>query len=104
MSSRFSAPIKSVLISGNLNSDLIYKLYPSTEFSEGGWNMTISSIAYTFNNDIVLKELCAISSNLVKSQKLNKNSEIETYEQPFLLFLLENSRTNHHKIINFGIL
>ena len=41
------APIKSIVITGNLNNtDLKYQLCPVNEFSEGVWNVAILSIAY----------------------------------------------------------
>ena len=86
-----SSPIKSVVIAGNLqNDDLIYKLCPSTEFSEGVWNICIVSLAYFCKNDV--KEVCEVSSNLVKSQKYTPNSEVELYDQPFTLFVLDSSK------------
>ena len=44
------------------------------------------------------KELCKISCNLVKGQKVNNSFEVEAYEQPFGLFILKNGL----HIINFG--
>ena len=66
------APIKSVILTGNLiKNDLIYHLCPVTEFSEGVWNICIRSIAFdcTIEN---FSELCQISCNVVKSQKFTK--------------------------------
>ena len=83
------APIKSVVISGNLkNNDLKYILCPSTEFSEGVWYISISSVA--FSTKTIISEICQISCNLVKAQKYRKDSyEIELYNQPFGVFLFE---------------
>lgn len=79
--STYDFPIKSVVIVGNLNSSLKYKLCPLTEFSEGKWNMCLYSAAYSCNiNDV--NSICSISCNLVKAQKYNLNNEIELYEQP----------------------
>jgi hypothetical protein len=85
-----SSVTKSVIISGNLNRNqpLTYKLCPnSTEFSQGLWNVSIPSISYTCHQRNV-NELCQISCNFVKSQRWNQN-EIETYQQPFGVFVLE---------------
>ena len=93
------APIKSVLITGNLkNSDLKYILCPSTEFSAGVWHMCISSVAYS-SNIAQIKELCEISCNLVKAQKYSASSyEVESYNQPFAIFLLEDSKSKKNAV------
>jgi hypothetical protein len=83
--------VKSVIISGNLNqtNSLTYKLCPnSTEFSQGLWNVSIPSISFSCST-VNVKELCQFSCNFVKSQRWSQNNEIETYEQPFGMFLLE---------------
>ena len=84
--------IKSVIVSGNLNRNLVYKLCPNTEFSEGAWNINIKTIAYSclIPN---FKELCEISCNLVKSQRYNDSFEVESYDQPFTIFVLESQKT-----------
>jgi hypothetical protein len=86
----FLSPIKSVILSGNLKdkNSVKYQLCPSTEFSEGLWNISVASIAYTCRERNV-KELCKVSCNLVKSQKFNNNQEVQSYQQPFLMLLLE---------------
>ena len=93
------APIKSIIISGNLkNKDLKYKLCPVNEFSEGVWNVAILSIAYFCAVDNFY-EHCQISCNLAKAQKFNsENFQVELYEQPFALFSVEEGR----KTIYFG--
>ena len=91
-------PIKSVIISANLkDSKLIYKLCPVTEFSNGVWNIAVKSISFSCGIENY-KELCKISCNLVKSQKLNNFFQVESYEQPFGVFSLENGI----HVINFG--
>ena len=94
------APVKSIILSGSINSNLCYKLCPSTEFSEGVWNISISSVAYRCKAPNV-NEISEISCNLVKSQKLNSNYEVESYDQPFGLLLIKSSDSK--KIVNFGI-
>jgi hypothetical protein len=93
------SPIKSVIVSGNLNrkNSIKYQLCPSTEFSEGLWNISVASIGFSCNERNV-KELCRVSCNLVKCQKFNSNQEVQTYEQPFALFKIETSE----KTIQFG--
>ena len=87
------AAIKSVIVSGNLNDNLVYKLCPNTEFSDGAWNVTIKSIGYSC---LVpnFKDLCQISCNLVKSQRYKDSYEVESYDQPFNIFLLETKTTS----------
>ena len=82
--STYQSLIKSVIISGNLNNSLKYKLCPSTEFSEGVWNLCVLSAAYSCNT-IQINAICSISCNLVKAQKYNSNNEIELYEQPLCI-------------------
>ena len=80
------APIKSVVISGNLlNNLLTYELCPASEFSDGVWNLCNSSISY-YCKAANVNEICQISCNLVKSQRYNKSFEVETYDQPFNVF------------------
>ena len=79
--STFDFPVKSVIIVGNLNRTLKYKLCPLTEFSEGKWNLSLFSAAYSCNTNDV-NEICSITCNLVKAQKYNLNNEVELYEQP----------------------
>ena len=95
------APIKSIAISGNLkNNDLKYILCPSTEFSEGVWYISISSVA--FSTKTTIGEICEISCNLVKGQKYKKDSyEVELYNQPFGVFLFE-AATQKKKIVYLG--
>jgi hypothetical protein len=88
-----SSVTKSVIISGNLNRNqaLTYKLCPnSTEFSQGLWHVSIPSISYNCYQRNV-NELCQFSCNFVKSQRWNQRNEIESYQQPFGVFLLETS-------------
>lgn len=88
-----SSVTKSIIISGNLNTNqpLTYKLCPnSTEFSQGLWNVSIPSISFICDERNV-KELCQFSCNFVKSQRWNQRNEIETYQQPFGVFVLETS-------------
>jgi hypothetical protein len=85
--------VKSVILSGNLNvkNSLKYKLCPnSTEFSQGLWNISIPSISFSCHERNV-KEVCQITCNFVKSQRWSKNNEIESYEQPLGMFLLETA-------------
>jgi hypothetical protein len=84
------SPIKSVILSGNLNvkNSLKYQLCPSTEFSEGLWNISIASINFSCREQNV-KEQCNVSCNLVKAQKFNSKQEVQSYQQPFALLLFQ---------------
>jgi hypothetical protein len=91
-------PIKSVIISGNLNKKLFYKLCPNNEFSDGYWNISINTVAYScrianFN------VLCELTCNLVRGQKYNDSFQVESYDHPLAIFLLETTKTTIH----FGI-
>jgi hypothetical protein len=94
-----TSSLKSVIISGNLNrkNSIVYKFCPNSgEFSQGLWNIAIPSISFTCNVPNV-KEICQFSCNLVKSQRWNSDNEIESYEEPFGMFLLQTGT----KIVNF---
>ena len=94
------SPVKSVIINGKINNPITYKLFPSTEFSEGVWNISLVSISYTCATSDV-EELCSVSCNMVKSQKLKDDSyTVESYEQPFGVFLLSSSKIRN--TITFG--
>ena len=83
-----SSVTKSIILSGNLNveQNLTYKLCPnSTEFSQGFWNMSISSISYICNQRNV-REICQFSCNFVKSQRWNAMNEIESINNPLVCF------------------
>ena len=91
-------PVKSVIISGNLQNDLVYKLCPPTEFSEGVWNIAINDIGFQVNVKN-FEALCQISSNIVKAQKYNDSFEVESYDQPFGIFTLKSKEKT---TIHFG--
>ena len=91
------APIKSVILTAHLkNNSVKYQLCPVNEFSEGVWNIAIQSIAYSCVDNF--QEHCQISCNLSKAQRINKTFEVESYEQPFGLFLLQKGQ----HVIYFG--
>jgi hypothetical protein len=90
MSGRYF-PIKSVILKGKLNENIVYRLCPITEFSEGIWCLSVRSLSYTINalpNQI--KNLFSISCNQIKGQKFSSSNEIETYNQPLSMFLIKN--------------
>ena len=100
-----TAPIKSVLLIGKVSSALIYRLCPSTEFSEGVWNLCLSSIAYSCTTPNI-EELCSISCNMVKSQRFNQEFIVESYEQPLGLCLIKTQKysANFGNHLNFLII
>ena len=91
------SPIKSVVVSGNLQSSIKYKLCPPSEFREGIWNICLSSIGVSCVIPNV-KEICTISCNLVNAEKYNRNNEVELYEQPLGITVI-NTGT---KVTQFG--
>ena len=101
--------IVTIVLKGKINNDIIYRLCPSTEFSEGVWNLCLLSIAFSCASNI--NELCSISCNMVKSQKLNEEYSVECYEQPLGMCLLnsEKSKNIHYfgksfkMFLNFNI-
>jgi hypothetical protein len=84
-------PIKSVVVSGNLKSTIKYLLCPPTEFRTGVWNISLSSIATSCHTRNV-KEICTISCNMVNADKYNKNNEVEVFEQPLAMTLIESDK------------
>jgi len=81
-------PIKSVLVTGNLQSGAVkYKLCPPSEFREGLWHICLSSIGVSCQIANV-KEMCIVSCNLVNAQKYNKHNQIEVYEQPLVMTII----------------
>ena len=67
----YVSPIKSIVISGNLQSSIKYQLCPPSEFRQGVWNICLSSIGVSCVIPNV-KELCSVSCNVVNAQKYNK--------------------------------
>jgi hypothetical protein len=90
MALRYHA-IKSVLIQGKIKEKLVYKLYPSNEFSEGVWNLCLVSISYSTDTNDNVKDIFSISCNVVKNQRFSESNEIEIYDQPLNSFLLDTS-------------
>ena len=84
-------PIKSVFIQGTIKEKLVYQLCPSTEFSEGIWNLCLVSLSYSNTTTNDYKGIFVISSNVVKSQKFSVSKEVENYDQPLNSFLLDSS-------------
>ena len=91
------APIKSVTICGNLSKSVTYKLCPSNEFSEGVWNISVSSLLYKCNIPN-FHAICEVSCNLSKAQRFNKFSEVELYQQPFGIFVLDSQGSTKVKL------
>ena len=94
-------PIKSVILKGTLKQGLVYRLYPNTEFSDGIWNLTISSLSYSLNVNNV-NDIFSISCNFIKDHKISHLNEVQNYQQPLGVFHLksiENDSTK--KVIYF---
>ena len=93
MTYRYS-PIKSVLLKGSIKDFIVYKLCPITEFSEGVWQLSLFSIAYTVPPIVnEFNDFYSISCNLVKGQKYSISNEVENYELPLSTFILRNKPT-----------
>ena len=87
-------PIKSVLIKGSIKDFIVYKLCPITEFSEGTWQLSIFSLAYTVLPIVnELNDFYSVTCNLVKGQKYSNSNEVENYELPLSTFILKNQPT-----------
>ena len=86
-------PVKSILLKGTLksNSDqtIIYKLCPINEFSDGIWNISIQSLSYSTTTNRI-NDLFSVSCNVVKGQKLSESNEVENYNQPLCMFVINN--------------
>ena len=86
--------LKSVILKGKIKDKIVYKLVPSTEFSEGVWNLSIVSVSYcivTPLNRQHVKDIFSISCNIVKGQKLSASNEIENYNMPLNTFLIDTN-------------
>jgi hypothetical protein len=94
-----SAPIKTLLLSGNLKNNISLKLYPVSDFNQGRWNMCVTQLIYHIKQDAV-DEICGISTNLIKGTKFTAENEIQTIFQPLNLFLIQGKK-NQKKTINF---
>ena len=97
-------PIKSVILKGALNSterkEIVYRLCPINEFSDGVWNLSISSLCYSVKPmAIEIKDTFTLSCNFVKGQKLSLSHQVETYEQPLSMFILQNVQNKVSKNI-----
>ena len=88
-------PIKSVILKGALNSrerkEIVYRLCPINEFSDGVWNLSLASLCYSVKPlAIQIQDIFSVSCNFVKGQKLSLSHQIETYEQPLSMFIFNN--------------
>ena len=91
------APLKSLTICGNLQNSITYKLCPINEFSEGVWNISVNSV-YSKCKIANYKEVCEISCNLSKAQKFNEFGQIEWYQQPFGIFVINSENSGVMKL------
>ena len=82
--------IKSILLKGNFKDKKVnYRPCPSSEFSNGAWNVCINAISYNCH-DQNFKSDCSISCNFVRGQKFSANEDsILTYQLPMVLFHVE---------------
>jgi len=71
--------IKVVNLTGNIQSNLSYKLCPNTEFSIGHWQIAISTFCVEAFQDI--NAFINITSNASVNQRFDKG-RVSVYEQP----------------------
>ena len=100
-------PIKSVILQGTLNhqnqNEIVYRLCPINEFSEGVWHISVSTLSYVIKPIATeIRDIFSLSCNFVKGQKLSNSNVIENYELPLSMFLCKNVQGKFTKsIINF---
>ena len=83
---------KAVQVSGNLSSNqIVYRLCPPNEFSEGVWNVAIANVGYESNEN--LNVFCTVSCNLVQSQKISDSNQVISYQMPLTAFLIKTVAT-----------
>ena len=97
-------PVKSVILKGGLNTevkkDIVYRLCPINEFSDGIWNLSLLSLSYSIKPlTIEIKDVFSVSCNFVKGQKLSLTHQVETYEEPLSMFLFKNVQNKTSKNI-----
>ena len=91
--------MKSILIEGNLKDNISMQLLPN-EFSQGIWNICLSSIIYSVQSVDVRRIFSSVSCNLVTSQKYSKRvNQLVNYELPLAIFVFESTKKVRH--INF---
>jgi hypothetical protein len=81
----------SVLLKGSIKSKIVYKLSPSTEFSEGVWNLSLASISYSTSSTNNIKDIYSITCNVIKGQKFSVSNEVETYDQTLNIVVIDTS-------------
>ena len=100
--------IKTLTLKGNLkNNSISASLYPISDFSQGRWNICISQLIYHLRNEVKIddvtqsvKEICGVSTNLVKTTKVNSSNQLETVYQNLNLFLVQGQK-NEKRQVNF---
>ena len=100
-------PLKSVILEATLNNqdqnELVYKLCPINEFSDGTWHISVSTLSYLIKPiGSEIRDIFSLSCNFVKGQKLSNSNVVESYELPLSMFLCKNVQGKFTKsIINF---
>lgn len=92
--------IRSLTVSGTLNENdcLTYKLYPSSEFSNGVWQMCITSVGISTLNEIPSSQFALINCNLIKDLKITDEYNIDSFYPTITTILLDCPANKQHKI------
>lgn len=91
---------KCVQLFGNLKSEkIIYKLCPNTEFSNGDWEISVSSLCVS--SAVEESNFWTISCNFSVNKKISHKGEFEIYEQPLATVFI-NLKAGNKSINRFS--
>jgi len=90
---------KSVLLTGTLKNDLVYKPYPQDELNHFSF-LSVNSVSYSTSENFT--EVFTISCNVVKGPKYSNNYEIITGQYPLATFLLKG-QPNSTNCVRFNL-
>lgn len=82
---------KSVLLSGKLNSSIVYIPCPAEEISHFSF-VAVNSVIFSAEEDI--NQVCILSCNMVQDKVYSKNYEIMTVQNPMSSFSINIKRGN----------
>lgn len=92
--------LKSLVLTGNLKEvqHLSYKLYPSSEFNTGTWQMCVTSVAYNQVEETSVNQLALLNCNMVKDLKMEHNYTIATFYPTLTSVLMNCDKKQKNKI------
>ena len=95
--------IKSVILTGDFDSEpLTYKV-TNSEFSTGVWTICLANVSY-FCQDSNFSCISSISCNFSRSVKCARNStNVVPYDQPLTMILIESGEKNLPQRKNYFI-